>query len=197
MNKKDVTDAVTTIFGTLAVFLQVLIVLVALLAFAALFFAPARRALAAVRDTFAGSELWIAFGIALAATAGSLLFSEYSGFLPCRLCWFQRIAMYPLVVILFVGAVRRDAAAFWYAIALPVIGLGISIYHRYIELNPEKESAGCRKGASCATIWFEEFGYITLPVLAGTAFAAIIVLLLFARSSARARTARPADRPQA
>lgn len=186
MNNQDLTDAFTTIFATLAIFLQVLVVLVALLAFVALFSQRARRLLAGLRDTFAGSELWIAFVIALAATLGSLFFSEVSDFIPCRLCWFQRIAMYPLVLILLVGAIRRDRAAWTYAIGFPIIGLLVGGYHKYIEINPEAESAGCKIGAPCATKWINEFGFVTIPVLALSCFAAILVLLLFARSSGRA-----------
>ena len=61
----------------------------------------------------------------------------------------------------------------------------MSLYHVYIERNPDAESQSCRQGASCATKWIEELGYVTLPTLAGTAFATIIVLLLFARSRLR------------
>lgn len=186
MSATDVTDTFSTIIATLAVFLQVLVLLVALLAFAALFSQGARRALVGLRDTFAGTELWIAFAIALAATLGSLFFSEYSDFIPCRLCWLQRIAMYPLVIILLVGAIRRDRAAVYYALPFPIIGLIIGGYHKYIEIHPEAESAGCKIGAPCATKWIEEFGFVTIPVLALSAFAAILVLLLFARSSGRA-----------
>ena len=186
MNDQDLTDAVSTAFATLAVFLQILVVLVALLAFASLFSQGARRALVGLRDTFAGTELWIGFVIALAATLGSLFFSEYSDFIPCRLCWFQRIAMYPLVIILLVGAIRRDRAAVYYALPFPIIGIIVGTYHKYIEINPDAESAGCKIGAPCATKWIEEFGYVTIPVLALSTFAAILVLLLFARSSGRA-----------
>jgi disulfide bond formation protein DsbB len=85
--------------------------------------------------------------------------------------------MYPLVVVLLVGALRRDRAAVLYALPFPIVGAGIAIYHIYIEYNPEAESAGCKIGAPCSTKWIEEFGYVTLPVLAFSAFAAIIVLL--------------------
>ena len=186
MSTKDLTDAVATASATLAIFLMLLVALIALLAFAALFSQGARRLLVGLRDTFAGSELWLAFVIALAATLGSLFFSEVSDFIPCRLCWLQRIAMYPLVIILLVGAIRRDRGAVYYALPFPIIGLIIGAYHKYIEIHPEAESAGCKIGAPCATKWIEEFGYVTIPVLAMSAFAAILTLLLFARSSGRA-----------
>ncbi len=152
-----------------------------MLAAAALVLPAARRALGWVRETLQGSELWIAFAIALTSVAGSLFFSEHAGFIPCRLCWFQRIAMYPLVIILFVAAIRRDRrGGVWYAIAFPVLGAGVALYHLYIEAHPEAESAGCRIGAPCSTKWIDVFGFMTIPALALTAFAGILALLLLA-----------------
>ncbi len=172
--------------------------LVPLLLIAALFLRPARRVLAEARDTLLGGELWIAWGIALLATLGSLYFSEVADFVPCRLCWFQRIAMYPLAVLLLVGAVRRDVrGAVLYGLAFPVVGAGVAIYHIYIENNPGAESAGCRATAPCSTKWIDEFGYVTIPTLALTAFATVFVLMLFAlrRTSAEDREAAALREP--
>jgi disulfide bond formation protein DsbB len=171
--------------GALVVFAQVLLVMFLLLAVLALFWSPARRLLAGIRDMFGGNALWIAWGVAALATAGSMFFSEVSHFVPCRLCWFQRIAMYPLAVVLLVGALRKEArTTFWYAFVMPLVGAGVSIYHLYIEAHPEAESAGCKIGVPCSVKWVDEFGYVTLPMMALTAFAAIFVLLLLARSAA-------------
>jgi disulfide bond formation protein DsbB len=178
-----VTDAISIALAVLAAILQVLLVLTALVAVAALFAAPARTVLREIRETLLGGELWAAWVVALVATLGSLYFSEIADFQPCRLCWFQRIAMYPLAVLLFGIALRKDVRnGFLYAIPFPVVGLGISLYHVYIEHHPEAESASCRAGVPCSTKWIDELGYVTIPVLAGTAFATIIALLLFARS---------------
>src|SRR5215471_12279989 len=98
------TNAVSTGLATLAILLQVALALIALLAIGSLFFAPARRLLIEVRDTMLGGELWAAWVIALGATLGSLYFSQIANFVPCELCWFQRIAMYPMSVILLIGA---------------------------------------------------------------------------------------------
>src|SRR3954454_18703320 len=177
------TDAISTGLAVLAILGQIFLALTLLIALAAIFAEPARTLLREIRDTLLGGELWAAWGIALIATLGSLYFSEIADFVPCRLCWFQRIAMYPLAVLLFLIAQRRDLRnGFAYAIAFPAVGLGISLYHVYIEHHPEAESASCRAGIPCSTKWIEKFGYITIPVLAGTAFALIIVLLAFARS---------------
>jgi disulfide bond formation protein DsbB len=102
---------------------------------------------------------------------------------PCRLCWMQRIAMYPLAVILLVAAARRDRrGGVLYAAAFPVAGTLVSAYHLYIEANPDKESPACRVSAPCSTKWIEEFGYVTIPMLAITAFLTIGALLAMAWS---------------
>ena len=186
MSKPDVIDAVSKTMARCAVVREVFVLEILLLAIASLFSQGARRWLRGLRGLFAGMELWLAFVIALTAFLGSLFFSEYADFIPCRLCWFQRIAMYPLVIVLLVGAIRRDRAAWMYAIAFPVLGLIVGTYHKYIEINPDAESAGCKVGAPCATKWIEEFGYLTIPVLAMSGFAAILVFLLFSRAAGRA-----------
>ncbi len=124
---------------------------------------------------------WLAFLVAATATLGSLYFSEVAHFVPCRLCWFQRIAMYPLSVILFVGAVRRDPAVRWYAAPLAVIGAGIAGYHTLIEWRPELDTGACEAfGPSCTDVWFREFGFVTLATMSLVGFLTIL-LLLFVR----------------
>lgn len=191
MSSEELTDVVTLALALLAVVVQVALALLLVLAAAALFWRPARRRLAALRDGLGGSELWLAWIVALTATLGSMFFSEVSHFIPCRLCWYQRIAMYPLSVILLVSALRRDVrVAFWYAFVFPLVGAGVAIYHLYIEANPDAESTGCKIGAPCSTKWIDKFGYITMPGLALTAFAAIFALLLlgWSRRERRERT---------
>jgi disulfide bond formation protein DsbB len=180
-----VTDGVTTIFAAAAVVLQAVLALLLLVALAAIRSRRARALLAEIRDSLVGYELWIAWGIAVVATAGSLFYSEHAHFIPCRLCWYQRIGMYPLSLILLIAAIRRDTrGGALYAFPLAAFGALVAIYHVYIEYHPEAESPGCRIGAPCSTKWIEELGYITLPVLALTAFAAIMALLAMAWSRA-------------
>lgn len=182
MDKSNATEAVSTGLAALAVVVQAALAALILLALAALVSERARGWLRELRATVAGTELWLAWAIAAVATAGSLFFSEYSDFVPCRLCWFQRIAMYPLAVVLLTAAIRRDnRGGPLYALPLPILGALVSIYHIYIEINPEAETASCKVSAPCSVKWIDELGYVTLPVLALTAFAAIIALLLMAR----------------
>ena len=183
MGKGELTDAVAIALAALAVVVQAALVGLAVLGLAALVSPRARALLRELRATIAGTELWAGWAIALVATLGSLFFSEVSHFVPCRLCWFQRIAMYPLAVVLLVAALRRDfRGAPLYALPFPAAGAAISIWHIYIEINPDAEPSSCRIASPCSLKWIEELGYITLPVLALTAFGAILALLLMART---------------
>jgi disulfide bond formation protein DsbB len=109
---------------------------------------------------------------------GSLYYSEIANFPPCRLCWFQRIGMYPLAVILPLAAWRRDWSVRWYALPLAVGGGLVSIYHVLIERYPSLESGSCDPTNPCSIIWVERLGYLTIPTMALSGFALIAVLLL-------------------
>jgi disulfide bond formation protein DsbB len=188
MNRQDVTDAVATTLAAAAVVIQVLLAVIVVVGIVAIWSQSARRLLREAAATLSGSELWIAWGFAFVATAGSLFFSEYSQFIPCRLCWFQRIGMYPLVAILLIAALRRDfRGGALYGLPLAIFGSIVSIYHIYIEHHPEAETASCKIGAPCATKWIDKLGYITIPTLALTAFLAIIVVLSVALSRSRSQ----------
>ena len=120
----------------------------------------------------------LAFIVAAVSTLGSLYFSEVAEFVPCRLCWFQRIAMYPLSVVLLVGAIRRDAAVRWYAGPLAVIGAIIAGYHTLIEWRPELDTGTCDlSGPSCTAVWFREFGFVSLALMSLVGFLTILALL--------------------
>lgn len=170
-------------FAAAAVVVQVLLAVVLVVAIAAIWSRGARRLLAEARDSLLGGELWLAWSFAALATAGSLFFSEVSGFIPCRLCWFQRIGMYPLAALLLIAGIRRDTrGGALYGLPLAVFGSIVAIYHIYIEYHPEAETAACKIGAPCTVKWIDKLGYITIPVLALTAFLAIIALLSMALS---------------
>ena len=144
----------------------------------------ARRVGGAIGD----AAVWLAFLIATGSMLGSLYFSETAGFVPCRLCWFQRIAMYPLVPVLFVGALRRDPAVRWYAGPIALVGAAIAGYHTLIEWRPQLDTGACElTGPSCTFVWFREFGFISLATMALVAFLTILILL-FVRFPARLET---------
>jgi len=126
-----------------------------------------------------GKAIWLAWVVALVATVGSLMYSEWFHFVPCRLCWFQRIAMYPLAIILLVGAIRREAVVKFYAMPIALIGLAVSIYHNVVQFYPSLEGGSCDPLNPCSARSIEMFGFMDLPFMAGAAFIVIAVLLAF------------------
>ncbi|MFA9443899.1 disulfide bond formation protein B [Egicoccus sp. AB-alg6-2] len=124
----------------------------------------------------------LATAVAVVATGGSLYLSEVAGYLPCALCWYQRIAMYPLVVVLGVATLRRDQAAWTTVAPLTVIGAGIAAWHVAVERMPALGSGVCDPSAPCAIRWVEEFGFLTIPTMALIGFVTITLLVLIARS---------------
>ncbi|MGA0879160.1 MAG: disulfide bond formation protein B [Ilumatobacteraceae bacterium] len=131
----------------------------------------------AVADEVHRLGLWLSWSVAAVATAGSLYFSEVADYVPCRLCWFQRICMYPLAGILLVAALRRDRSVRWYALPLLVAGVGVSAYHYLIEWRPSLGESACGVGPSCTDVWFRRLGFMTLAGMALSGFLAIVVLL--------------------
>jgi disulfide bond formation protein DsbB len=128
-----------------------------------------------------GGQWGLVFGawlIALASTLGALFLGEVMGLVPCVLCWYQRIAMFPMVIILGAGLLRSDPGCVRYALPLAIAGGAIALYHclLYWGIIP----AGlvpCGEGPSCTEIKLELVGFITIPLLSLTAFCAITTLL--------------------
>jgi len=119
----------------------------------------------------------IAAAIALTSMIGSLYFSEVVGYVPCALCWYQRVAMYPLGIALVIAAVRRDRSVRWYVVPAAGIGAVISLYHWSLERFPSLDAGVCSVQVPCEFIWFEKFGFVTLAFMALTGFLAIITLV--------------------
>ncbi len=136
------------------------------------------------RSELAASALPLAAVVAVGATAGSLYFSEIADFVPCELCWFQRIAMYPMAVILPIAAFRNDRTVFVYALPLALIGLAISIYHIQLQAFPD-QSSFCAFDNPCTATWVEGLGFITIPQMAGASFALIAILATLDRATTR------------
>ncbi len=117
--------------------------------------------------------LAIAGTVASAAMLGSLYFSEVADFIPCKLCWYQRIAMYPLAVLLVMAAVRRDRDMLRYVRVIALLGLVVSAYHMWIQWFPE-QSNFCEFDNPCSARWVEAFDRVTIPQMAGLSFVLII-----------------------
>ena len=136
--------------------------------------------------SFRNNLVYLAWTAALLGTLGSLFFSEVMELPPCALCWYQRIAMYPLVIILAVGILLRDRKLKAYALPFSLIGLGIAIYHNllYYGVIP----AGivpCTEGVPCTAVQIEWLGFITIPLMGLAGFLTITLFLLFYRSEER------------
>lgn len=119
-------------------------------------------------------KLILAWLVALVATLGSLFFSEVMEFIPCTLCWYQRIAMYPLVVILGIAAWKNRRDVLTYSLPLSIIGQLIATYHLGVqaEIIPEAASP-CVQGVPCSAMYIQWLGFITIPVLSFVAFGLI------------------------
>lgn len=126
--------------------------------------------------------LFGAWGVSLIATLGALFLGEVMGMTPCVLCWYQRIAMFPLAVILFLGLTPFDARCIRYAVPLVVAGAMIAAYHCLLFWDVISEGfVQCSKGASCKSAELQVAGFIPIPLLSLMAFALIGLLLLFAK----------------
>ncbi|MCB0997351.1 MAG: disulfide bond formation protein B [Acidimicrobiales bacterium] len=118
----------------------------------------------------------LAFVVAATAMLGSLYYSERAHYTPCEFCWYQRICMYPLAGILLIAAIRRDRRIGLYGLPLAIAGVCLSIYHYQLQLFPDQGSS-CDTTAPCTFQWVDQFGFMSIPFMAGCGFVAIIGLL--------------------
>ena len=127
----------------------------------------------------AQKALWFAFLVALIATAGSLFYSEIAGFEPCKLCWFQRIFMYPQVLLLGMAIWKKERAIADYGILLAVLGALVAGYHYLLQLGiaPNLPCSAVGYSAACSQVFVMNFGYITIPLMSFTAFLLIVIAL--------------------
>ena len=120
--------------------------------------------------------LKLAFAVALFATLGSLFYSEIAGYAPCKLCWFQRVFMFPQVLLLGTALIRKAKYIFNYLVPLGIVGGSISIYH-YIIQRTERMTSCSVEAVSCSSKYTFEFGFITIPIMTLVAFTLIIIFL--------------------
>src|SRR3989338_5951852 len=164
--------------GILTVIAQVLSIVLIVLAIA-------RRGKSdgTVLEFFRSHALAISFVIALVAMLGSLFYSEVAGYEPCKLCWYQRILMYPQVALFLVALIkkRRDVAD--YSLVLSVIGAFIAGYHYLGQLSiTSLPCSAIGFSASCSQRFVMQFGYITIPLMALSAFVLMMVLMVLKKS---------------
>lgn len=123
--------------------------------------------------------LFIAWATSVIAMFGSLYFSEIRQYEPCELCWYQRILMYPLVIILGIGSVRKDFRISLYSMVLSTIGACLSLYHYSIQkISFLADVAPACGRVPCTGAYINWFGFITIPFLALIAFIIIFICSL-------------------
>jgi disulfide bond formation protein DsbB len=122
--------------------------------------------------------LYLAWLQSIVAMLGSLYFSEIKHYNPCVLCWYQRILMYPLVLIIAVGLLKKDKEVYKYVLPLSILGWAFAAYHVLLQNGVLPEAiAPCTLGASCTVKYTGYFGFITIPVMSLTAFTVITVCM--------------------
>lgn len=142
-----------------------------------------KTALKKVYHFFSEYGLLGAFVIALLSTLGSLYFSEVAKYVPCELCWFQRILTYPQVVLLGLALAQKNRDVFWQIMTLCGLGLVVSLYHVYLQ-SGGTAIVPCSTTAlavPCGVKNFQAFGYVTIPIMSLTAYVMLIMAMIFHR----------------
>lgn len=125
--------------------------------------------------------LWGAFGLSLFASAMTLIYSDYLGIEPCSLCWWQRVFLYPQVILLGMAAWKKDVYVAEYSIVLSFFGALVALYQHFLQMFPG--SLPCpATSVSCAQRFLFEFGFVTYPLMAFALFALLIVGMLIVRA---------------
>lgn len=127
--------------------------------------------------------------VALVATFGSLFFSDVAGYEPCKLCWYQRIFMYPQVFLFGLALYKKERVVVDYALTLSILGAGIALYHYLMQVNlvPSGVCSVIGYSASCSQRFEMEYGYITIPMMSLTAFFIISSLMVLSRKTFKSK----------
>jgi len=123
--------------------------------------------------------LFVTWVLVSVSTLGSLFFSYFMEFAPCVLCWYQRVCLFPLVLVLAAGLFPFDRRVVMYALPLAVTGWLTAFYHTllYSEIIPESIQP-CSQGVSCTETYIDLFGFITIPMLSLFSFSTVVILLI-------------------
>ena len=181
----------TDFFLVLTLIADAVVAAAVVLGLAALVSRRARNAWLAIARLLGQQALLVAWIVAIVTTLGSLYYSLHVGYIPCELCWYQRIVMYPLVVVLGVGWLRRDTKAWITAGVFVVVGAPLSLYHWLVERVPSlSEGSSCSILAPCNAPFFEKLGFVTLAWMCMSSFFLIGTLLAVSVVAQRAQGAR-------
>ncbi|MFZ4669520.1 MAG: disulfide bond formation protein B [Microthrixaceae bacterium] len=174
-------DVVSTFLALLAVLGLVFVAVVIVLGVVAKVSGGLPAAVVPWRDSISELALPLGFAVALTTTLGSLYMSQIAKFPPCELCWFQRICMYPNVILFAVAWWRRDRDVRFYVLPLVLIGICISTYHYLLERFPDSVSYSCTNDIPCETVWVWKFHFLSIPGMAWVGFALLATLSILAR----------------
>lgn len=181
-------DVATNFFLVLTFVADAIVAFAVLAALAALVSPGARAVVVSWARVVAPQAVVFAWIVATVTTLGSLYYSEHAGFVPCELCWYQRIVMYPLVIVLGVAVLRRDRAVWITTAVFVTIGAPLSLYHWLVERVPAfEQSSSCSATTPCSAPWFEKLGFVTLAWMAMSAFLLIGVLMVCTAIGSRDR----------
>ncbi len=149
----------------------------------ALFWGHRFVVLQSIRDFAGAYGLATGFVFSLSGSALTLVYSEIFGFPPCPLCWWQRVCLYPQVVLFAIALKTRDTSVALYSIALSTIGLGIAAYHHLLQVLPSGSLPCPAEGVvSCGQRFVFEFGFVTFPLMSAALFAFLIAVMLVVRA---------------
>lgn len=168
------TETATTILSILTIIADILVLGIVLAIFLRKKHEWARKVLKiASNNAIPGS-----FGVALLSMLGSLFYSDVAHYEPCVLCWYQRIFMYPLVLLFYIAFIRKEKIIYPYTTAMASVGGAIALYHYLLQIGVT-DIAPCKAvgySVSCTEYFSLNFGYITIPMMAFSAFALILAL---------------------
>ncbi len=169
MGSSSVVDAMTMFFAVSS-----LLALLAGILFIISWFIPTLQS--QIVRNLGGAERPIALLCAGGAMTGSLYFSEVADFIVCQNCWYQRIAMYPIAIIMAVAVIRRENSVWYYIPPLATAGLLVSWYHIALQNTDWFGDGTCSAEASCSVKWVDHFGFVSIPVMAMGCFIFLIGL---------------------
>lgn len=125
-----------------------------------------------VLNFFSSRVLLFSFGTALICTVGSLIYSDVLGYEPCRLCWYQRILMYPQAILFGMALMKKKHEIINYTMVLSAMGAALALYHYLMQLGivPEGDCSAIGYSVSCVKNFVMQFGFITIPLMSLTGF---------------------------
>lgn len=178
---QNLEDIFVLVFSILTVISQIGIVSLLLL-FIFRKVQPSDKSSKKLSDFLSDNYIVLTFLVAAGATLGSFVMSDILGFLPCKLCWYQRIFMFPQVIIAGIALFTNDIRVKKYLVGLSIVGIGVAAYHLVLQAMPSVIQCGDQL-VSCEDNPFVTFGYITIPVMSLTAFLMVLVLSIFRKEN--------------